>query len=231
MRSGCQAYAQPLEIAVNVGILIFPDAEVLDFTGPFEVFSVTARVAQRDRDNNDAFFKAFFVAETSDVVSARYGFLVKPHYSFRDHPKIDLLLIPGGIVEQPRSSAKTIEWIKRNAGSAQLVTSVCTGAFLLAQAGLLDGLRAATHWEDTGDLRREFPAVDVVENQAWVDQGKVVTSAGISAGIDMSLQLVARLHDEELARTAARQMVYHWHHEPMRAYERLSFARKALSAT
>ena len=211
---------------MNVGILIFPDVEVLDFTGPFEAFSVTTRVAKRDRDKNRTLFEAFFVAETLDVVSARYKLLVQPHYGFDSHPKIDLLVVPGGIVDQPRSSAKTIEWIKRNAESAQLVTSVCTGAFLLAQAGILDGLKATTHWEDTEDLRREFPAVDVVENQAWVDQGRVVTSAGISAGIDMSLHLVTRLHDEELARAAARQMVYHWHHEPSRAYEKSGFARR-----
>jgi len=211
---------------MNVGILIFPDVEVLDFAGPFEAFSVATRVAKRDRNKEDTLFQAFFVAETSTIVSARYGFLVKPHYGFDSHPQIDLLLVPGGIVDQPRASVKTMEWIKRNAAPAQLVTSVCTGAFLLAQAGLLDGLKATTHWEDIGDLRREFPKVDVVENQAWVDQGRTLTSAGISAGINMSLYLVARLHDEDLARSTARQMVYHWHHEPARVYEKPGFARQ-----
>ncbi|MBC8036873.1 MAG: DJ-1/PfpI family protein [Rhizobiales bacterium] len=212
---------------MNVGILIFPDVEVLDFSGPFEAFSVATRVAQRDRNKDETFFNAFFIAQTEDLVRARYGFLVRPHYGFDRHPPIDLLIVPGGIVDQPRSSAETMEWVKRNARSAQLVTSVCTGAFILAQAGLLDGFKATTHWEDIGDLRREFPKVNVVENQAWVDEGRVVTSAGISAGIDMSLHLVARLHDEDLARAAARQMVYHWHHEAARNYEKQSFARRA----
>jgi transcriptional regulator GlxA family with amidase domain len=210
------------EAFMNVGILIFPGVEVLDFTGPFETFSVATRVAKRDRV--DASYKAFFVAENSGILSARYDFLVKPHYGFADHPHIDLLLIPGGIMEQPRSSATTIDWIKRSAESSQLVTSVCTGAFLLAQAGLLHGLKATTHWEDIDDLRREFPAIDVVENQAWVDAARVVTSAGISAGIDMSLHLVARLHGEPLACATARQMVYHWHREPTRVYAPSGFA-------
>jgi transcriptional regulator GlxA family with amidase domain len=134
-----------------------------------------------------------------------------------------LLVIPGGIVDQPRASHRTIEWIQRTAAAAQIVASVCTGAFLLAQAGLLAGLAATTHWEDTEDLRREFVAVDVVENQAWVDRGRVVTSAGISAGIDMSLHLVARLHGRELAQRVARQMVYHWQPEPARDYTRTAF--------
>jgi transcriptional regulator GlxA family with amidase domain len=122
--------------------------------------------------------------------------------------------VPGGIVDQPRGSPRTLDWIRRTAATAELVTSVCTGAFLLAEAGLLDGLRATTHWEDAADLRREFPAVDVVDDQFWVDRGRVVTSAGIAAGIDMCLHLVARLQDEDFARTAARQMVYDWRPGP-----------------
>lgn len=215
---------------MNVAILLFPDAEVLDFCGPFEAFSVTTRVAQRDRNKDAVLFKAFFVAETADIVTARYGFQVKPHYGFDAHPRVDLLVIPGGVMDQPRSSAKTIDWIKRNAQAAQRVASVCTGAFLLAQAGLLDGLKVTTHWEDIDDLRREFPALDVVENLAWVEAGRVITSAGISAGIDMSFRLVSTLHDEELASTAARQMAYHWQHDPVRAYDKQSFVRRGLSS-
>lgn len=202
---------------MNVGILVFPDVEVLDFTGPFEVFSVATRVCRRDRGPQAAPFEAFFVAETADLVRARYGFQVKPHYGFDDCPRVDLLLVPGGVVDQPRSSARTLDWIKRTAATADLVASVCTGAFLLAQAGLLDGLRATTHWEDVEALRQEFPAVEVIGDQVWVDEGRVVTSAGIAAGIDMCLHLVARLQDEDLARTAARQMVYDWRAEPARS--------------
>ncbi|MDB6046157.1 MAG: thiamine biosynthesis protein ThiJ [Gammaproteobacteria bacterium] len=209
---------------MNIGILIFPGVEILDFTGPFEAFSVATRVAQRDRKIQEVLFRAFFVAETSDVVSARYDLLVTPHYGFDDHPPIELLLIPGGIVDQPRSSPKTIEWIKRNAESAQLVTSVCTGAFLLAQAGILGGLKATTHWEDIADLRSEFPSVEVVDDQAWIDQGRVVTSAGIAAGIDMSLHLISRLQGHGLARATARQMVYHWQRDPARNFAAAGFA-------
>jgi transcriptional regulator GlxA family with amidase domain len=201
---------------MNVGILLFPDVEILDFAGPFEVFSVATRVFKRDRDPRRAPFEVFLVAQTSDLVAARYGVQVKPHYGFDEHPHIDLLLVPGGIVDQPRRNPQTIDWIRRTAAKAELVTSVCTGAFLLAQAGLLDGLHAATHWEDVGALRQEFPAVKVKDDQVWVDEGRVVTSAGIAAGIDMCLHLVGRLEDEELARAAARQMVYDWRADPSR---------------
>jgi transcriptional regulator GlxA family with amidase domain len=203
---------------VNVGILIFPGVEILDFTGPFETFSVATRVAQRDRRVHERAFDAFFISETTNVVSARYDFLVKPHFGFDDHPLIDLLIIPGGIVDQPRSNPSTIEWIKRTSRSAQLVTSVCTGAFLLAQCGLLDGIKATTHWEDIEALRNEFPNVHVLEDVAWVDQGRIVTSAGIAAGIDMSLHVISRLHDHGLARATARQMVYDWQRDPARNY-------------
>ncbi len=147
---------------MNVGILIYPEVEVLDFTGPFEVFSVASRVARRDRRPLAHPFDAFFVAETLDLVHARYDFQVKPHYCFDAHPQIDILLVPGGVVDQPRGSNKTMAWIKKNAASANLVTSVCTGAFLLAETVLLDGLLATTHWEDIADLRLEFPSITVV---------------------------------------------------------------------
>jgi transcriptional regulator GlxA family with amidase domain len=195
---------------MNVGILIFPEIEILDFSGPFEVFSIATRVAQRDKDANPAPFNAFLVAETSDVVTARYGYLVKPHYRFDDHPKIDLLIVPGGIIDQPRRSRATMDWIERVAGRAEIVSSVCTGAFLLAQLRLLDGQKATTHWEDLERLQREFPNVEVIDNQIFVDQGRIITSAGISAGIDMSLHLVSKLQSPGLAQRAARQMVYPW---------------------
>ncbi len=193
---------------MNIGILIFPGVEILDFAGPFEVFSVASRVSRRDRDPDVDPFNAFFLAERLDIVDARYGFQVKPHFEFEKHSRIDLLLIPGGVVDQPRASVPTLDWIKRTADAATVVTSVCTGAFLLAQVGLLDGLRATTHWEDVGALRDEFPAVEVLASELWVDEGRVLTSAGIAAGIDMCLHLVERLGGKQLADATARQMVY-----------------------
>ena len=198
------------DIRMNVAILIFPGIEVLDFSGPFEVFSIAARVALRDKDSTSPLFNAFLVAETSNVVPARYAFRVQPHYTFDDHPRIDLLVVPGGVIDQPLESLKTLEWISREARRSDMVASVCTGAFLLAKTGILDGLKATTHWEDVEDLKKQYPRIDVIEDQIFVDQGRVITSAGISAGIDMSLHLVRRLYGASLAQRAARQMVYSW---------------------
>jgi transcriptional regulator GlxA family with amidase domain len=192
---------------MNVGILIFPEVEILDFSGPYEVFSVASRVLKRDHGEQDP-FEVFLVAETLDVLRARYDYRVSPHYSFDGHPPIDILLIPGGVMDQPRSSPATLQWIISTAPHAKIVSSVCTGAFLLAQAGILDGLQATTHWEDVASLREEFPHVRVLEDRIWVDEGRCVTSAGIAAGIDMCLHLVSRLKGEKVARATARQMDY-----------------------
>jgi transcriptional regulator GlxA family with amidase domain len=135
---------------------------------------------------------------------------VQPDYVFAEHPPIGVLLVPGGVVTAERRRPEVTAWIDSTARQATLAASVCTGAFLLAQAGLLDGRTATTHWEDIDDLRAMFPAVQVVGERRWVDQGPVVTSAGISAGIDMSLHLVERLAGRELALRTARQMDFDW---------------------
>src|SRR4029078_1084557 len=118
----------------------------------------------------------------------------------------DLLLIPGGVVTEEIRNDAVIRWIAENAARAQIVASVCTGAFLLAKAGLLDGKRATTHWEDIADLKSMFPKVQVQKDVRWVEEGNILTSAGISAGIDMSLHLVSRLEGLKLAEDTARQM-------------------------
>jgi transcriptional regulator GlxA family with amidase domain len=152
----------------------------------------------------------FTVAQTTSAVRARAGLKVFPDYDLLNHPKIDLLLIPGGVVTSELEKPELIRWIVATAGKSRLTASVCTGAFLLARAGLLDGKSVTTHWEDIGDLRAMFPTVKVLEQVRWVDEGTVVTSAGISAGIDMSLHLVERFVDRELAKRTARQMEFDW---------------------
>jgi transcriptional regulator GlxA family with amidase domain len=189
---------------MNVGIYIYDQAEVLDFSGPFEVFSTAKRLAQKEWD-------IFFVAQTGKVVTARGGFQVQPHYSFADHPQIDVLIVVGGVHNEALKENRVIAWISQVAASAQKVVSVCTGAFLLAEAGLLDGLMVTTHWEDIDTLRATYPKLNVVSERRWVSQGKVITSAGISAGIDMSLFLVSVLASQNLADKTARQMDYYWH--------------------
>ncbi len=196
------------EARMNVGIFVFDEVEVLDFAGPLQVFSTAARVAK-----SPAPFDTFTVATAPRVV-ARGGLTLVPSYVLGTAPSIDVLMIPGGVVTAELGKPAVIEWIALRAGAARLTASVCTGAFLLAKAGLLDGKTATTHWEDIADFRVQFPRVRVEETRRYVDEGAIVTSAGISAGMDMSLYLVERLAGEALARKTARQMDYRWQREP-----------------
>jgi transcriptional regulator GlxA family with amidase domain len=191
----------------TVGILIFDDVEVLDFCGPFEVFSV-ARAAE-DRDRETPLFRALTIAERGEIVRCRGDLLVQPHHTFADHPPLDILVVPGGYgTRRERTNRALLDWIAAQDRQTELTTSVCTGAFLLAGAGLLDGRRATTHWGSIGWLREHHPTVDVRDGERVVDEGRIVTSAGVSAGIDMALHLVARLHGEATAAATARQMEY-----------------------
>jgi len=192
----------------NVGILVCDDVEVLDFAGPFQVFTTAQRVARPGTP-----FATFTVAQNADVL-ARGGLAVEPTYTFGLEPRIDVLVVPGGVVTAELGKPEVIEWIAARAAEAELVVSVCTGVFLLAKAGLLAGKTITTHWEDIDDFRKSFPGIVVDAESRFVDEGKIVTSAGISAGIDMSLHLVERLEGEPLARGTARQMDYRWQREP-----------------
>ncbi|HYD40775.1 MAG TPA: DJ-1/PfpI family protein [Anaeromyxobacter sp.] len=193
-----------------IGIYVYPDVEVLDFAGPFEVFSTATRVARRARPDAPAPFAVTLVAAQDGPVKARGGFTVLPDATFASHPPLDVVLVPGGVHEPELDRPELAEWLRKQAASAKLVASVCTGAFLLARAGLLDRLEVTTHWEDVADLRRLFPALAVREGARWVEHERIMTSAGISAGLDMSLRIVARLAGEDLAERTARQMEYDW---------------------
>ncbi|MCE1252532.1 MAG: DJ-1/PfpI family protein [Anaerolineae bacterium] len=195
---------------LNVAVFIFDDVEVLDFAGPYEVFYTAARVALRLAPQDPPPFKVFTVSEQSKTVFARGSLPVQAHYNFSNHPAADVLIVPGGVVSAELEKITVIDWIKNQAAGAGLTASVCTGAFLLAKAGLLDGKEATTHWEDTADLQKMFPSLKVMEAVRWIDNGSLVTSAGISAGIDMSLHLVEKLCGRELALKTARQMDYAW---------------------
>lgn len=194
---------------LNVGILVFPEVEVLDFAGPFEVFSVASRIAQ-SVIGVDTPFRVALVGADGATVMARHGMGVVPHAGFDAAPQFDLLMVPGGIVDQPLADPATLSWIGRQHEGAALTASVCTGAYVLAKLGLLDGLEATTHWGDIDGLRAQYPQVRVLENIQYVDQGRIVTSAGISAGIGMSLHLVRRILGERMAIETARRMEYEW---------------------
>lgn len=194
----------------NVGIYVFDDVEVLDFAGPFEVFSTASRVFRRTEPGAEPPFAVFTVGASRSPVSARGGLVVEPRYSFADHPTLDVLLVPGGAVSAQLDRPRVIAWVAARSATAELTASVCTGAFLLARAGLLKGKSATTHWEDVANLRAMAPATRVVQGMRWVEEGSVITSAGISAGLDMSLHIVARLAGHDLAARTARQMEYAW---------------------
>lgn len=190
---------------MNIGIYIYEQAEVLDFAGPFEVFSTASRVAKPP-----APFHVFLIGETDAPITARGGFGVSPTYTFQNHPELDILMVPGGIHTEEIKKPTVLDWIARESQLAQIVASVCTGAFLLAEAGVLATQHVTTHWQDIPDLRKAYPNLTVLESKRWMDEGRIITSAGISAGIDMSLHLVSRLADRELAIRTAKQMDFSW---------------------
>jgi transcriptional regulator GlxA family with amidase domain len=194
-------------MTIQVGILLFDDVEVLDFAGPFEVFTTASRVAARRNAEAAALFAVVTIAAANQV-RARAGLSVNVDCSLQNAPPLDLLIVPGGVVEAELQKPEVVQWIAERAAAAQWTASICTGAFLLAAAGLLAGRPATTHWEDVDDLRARFPQVRVMEGVRWVDDGDVLTSGGISAGIDLALHLVARLASEELAAATARQMEF-----------------------
>lgn len=196
----------------TIGIYVYDDVEVLDFAGPYEVFTCASRVAVKMAPDAEAPFRVRTIGVGTATLRARAGLSVLPEAEFADAGKIDVLIVPGGVVSAELEKEEVIAWIAATAKDAELTASVCTGAFLLARAGLLDGQEATTHWEDVADLSAAFPKVLVRGRRRWIDNGAVVTSAGISAGIDMSLHLVERLVGLELALRTARQMDYDWNH-------------------
>ena len=205
-------------MSLSVGILLYEGVELLDFAGPYEVFTVASRVSQLDDPAGAEPFTTFTVGREAGLVRTHAGLLIPAEYGLSDHPAIDVLVVPGGVVDDARADADLAGWITRVSASAQLTASVCTGAFLLADAGLLDGHAATTHWMDVDDLQSECPSVRVLRGVRWVDEGPVVTAAGISAGIDMSLHLVERLAGRELALQTARYMEYVWDEGPGRPH-------------
>lgn len=192
----------------TVGILIFPEVEGLDFCGPFEVFAI-ARSGD-SLDDNDRLFDVYTIAENDHLVRCRGGLQVQPHFTIDNHPPLDILVVPGGTGADViyAGNDRVLDWIAAQAAQIELTTSVCTGAKLLAKRGLLDGKRATTHWGSVESLQRRHPEVDVVGDARFVDAGEVVTSAGVSAGIDMSLHVVSRLYGEKIAARTARIMEY-----------------------
>jgi transcriptional regulator GlxA family with amidase domain len=194
----------------TVGIFVFDDVEVLDFAGPFEVFSrtrLTPGVASRTSAES-APFEVFTVAASRDAVTATGGLKVLPHHAWSDAPAIDILVIPGGFGTRPLlTDEPTRQWILERAARAKHVTSVCTGALLLAQAGLLKHHRATTHWAALDLLASIDPTIRI-EREARVVRDGIVTSAGVSAGIDMAFSVVEELCGKDVADETAHYIDY-----------------------
>ncbi len=195
-------------IRKRVGIVVFPEVEVLDFCGPFEVFSVTRFDESRRREEPSP-FEVVLVAETTEPVVATGGLRVLPDHDLAGCPKLDVLVVPGGWGTRSLvNHQEVVGWIRGRSVEVELLTSVCTGSFVLGQAGLLDGRRATTHWMSLDRMRDTFPSIEVIRDQHVVEDGSTITSAGIAAGIDMALRVVARYHGEAVARAKVRYMEY-----------------------
>jgi transcriptional regulator GlxA family with amidase domain len=192
----------------RVGIVIFPEVEVLDFCGPYEVFSATRLNEERRREEPSP-FEVLLVAERPEPVVATGGMRVLPDCTLAACPPLDILVVPGGLgTRREIHNAHLVGWIGERGRQVELLTSVCTGSMLLGSAGLLDGRRATTHWRSLDWMRASLPGVRVEERLHVVEDGHLLTSAGISAGIDMALRVVARTFSEPVARATARQMEY-----------------------
>ncbi len=187
-----------------VGIVVFPDVEVLDFCGPYEVFSVTRLVEER-RGQDPSPFEVILVAQRNETITAAGGMRVIPDVALKDCPPLDILVVPGGWgIRREIENTLLLSWIAQRGHMVETLTSVYTGSMLLGKAGLLDGRRATTHWGSLAWMRETFPNVTVEDNLHIVKDGNALTPAGISAGIDMALRVVARYCGEPVARSTAR---------------------------
>jgi transcriptional regulator GlxA family with amidase domain len=194
----------------RVGIVLFENVEVLDFGGPFEVFSAT-RLNEERRLEEPSPFEVVLVAEKSAPVVTTGGMKVIPDHTFENCPKLDILVVPGGWgTRKELKNPVLLNWLRIRASEVETLTSVCTGSMLLGFAGLLDGRNATTHWRSLDWMRESFPAVTVDCNKHVVEDGSVFTCAGISAGIDMALKVVARHYGESIARATAKHMEYRY---------------------
>jgi putative intracellular protease/amidase len=207
---------QVLARSKKVAIFIFDGVQIIDYAAPYEVFG-------------QAGFEVFTVAEKAEAITTAMGMSVNPKYTFDNHPAANILMLPGGGVPQHQDNPKVIKWIQDNAKQAEVVLSVCNGAFFLAKAGLLDGLEATTFASLIDGLQAAAPKAKVVANKRFVDNGKIVTSAGLSSGIDGALHVVEKLLGRGWTEVIATNLEYDW--DPNGNYVRASLADKYLGNT
>ena len=190
----------------NVAVVVYENAEPLDWTGPFEVYNDAASFG---RANGEPAFNVYIVSKTAEPLNAQ-GLKVVPNYSIANAPKPDIVLFPGGPASKIYDDPEFFAWAKKASAEAEIAQSVCTGAFVLAKAGMLDNLEVTTFHGAIEGLRKQYPNAKVQDGRRFVDNGHIVTTAGISAGIDGSLNVVARLLGRRVADEVATYMEYHW---------------------
>ena len=217
---GAQQSAQTQEKATrNLAILIFDGVQIIDYTGPYETFGHVY-------SEPGPAFNIYTVSEKSGAITTSMGMSVNPKYNFENAPAPDVLVVPGGGVEGQIENPKVISWIQEKSNRAEIVISVCNGAYILAKAGLLDGLEATTTAGLIAGLRKVAPKTRVVEDKRFVDNGKIITTAGLSSGIDGSLHVIERLFGRGTAQMAALGMEYNW--DPESKFVRAALADRYL---
>jgi transcriptional regulator GlxA family with amidase domain len=190
----------------TVGVLLFEGFELLDVFGPLEAWGMLAQISGT--------CTIVTAAENAVAVKSAQGPSAMADYAFAESPRIDVVLVPGGIgTRREVKNALLLEWLKQRAAHAEIVSSVCTGAALLARAGLLDGRRATSNKLSFKWVTEHGPSVEWIRQARWVEDGKFATSSGVSAGIDMTLALIARLAGVEIAEQIAIRMEYEWHRD------------------
>ena len=196
---------------INVGIFIFDEVEVLDFAGPFEVFSRTRLLkgAESRRSNDSAPFNPFTVSIDTKPLTATGGLKIIADYTFNNFPKIDILIVPGGYGTRTLlNNDSLLKWIKAVSDKANITASVCTGSLLLAKAGLLEGKRATTHWGAIEALKSISKDIQVITERRVVND-EIITSAGVSSGIDMAFMIVENLYGEQVASDTSKYIEFH----------------------
>ena len=197
----------------TVAILMYDDVQIIDFAAPYEVFG-------------QAQFEVFTVSSSGKPVTTTMGLSVNPTYSFATMPAADAILIPGGDTQRVMHDEKVLSWLKTQQKSAKHILSVCTGAYILAESGLLDGKSATTFHRALDGFEKDYPAISVARQQRFVDNGQIITSAGLSSGIDASLHLVSQVLGQDRARTVALHLEYDW--DPAGGFVRANMADRML---
>ena len=216
-KPGQGARPQPKSAPRNLAILIFDGVQIIDYTGPFETFGHVYG------DDGPA-FNIYTVSEKTNAITTSMGMSVNPKYSIENAPQPDVLVVPGGDVRGQLANPAVIKWVQEKAKGAEIVLSVCNGAFILARADLLDGLEATTTAGLIPSLREAAPKVRVVDDRRYVDNGKIITAAGLSSGIDGALHVIEKLFGRGTAQMAALGMEYNW--EPDSKFARAALADK-----